>query len=540
MILIEATRGMGKIDRDTAYFSNSGMVYNSALLIAAIIIWGMNASWYPSLDGVSVYEIAPTIPKKDLFKNIATKTGADDIFSAEATLLNYCIFPQVYNQLITKSSSEVLTHLGVHGLSPQAVTDAQGLWNNIDFSALRESHTEYSLPYDDLVVPAGRTGISSQFFPPLCRCMNKVYSIYGSKTKSAKVFQDAQDAVDACMATRHLVKRQTLMGDSTYQNTNIKSRKYISRHALLFQLCAAFSIGALYNRIDFVTNFAGRPLWEGNSKYYAGLVVVFFILWFSSLFALGTVDDTNSITFGTITTLPAFALGIPVEFMWSFVAKHIDIGRQTYMHPLSFYVIISSLYTIALVENGVFTLSVIVTHIFQSNALSIAYAGLLFISHGKIWQTSDSSRTGLILLLFLPATMHIFHMVPLYPVNCELNILWGLPVIFSVICYAKVLFIDHFMGDESSIKGGRYKITHSDHLLNIGQLLVIAIVVFYYVLQLANLQYGLDNSFNMASSGGRLSKRLNFEFGEVGITGSGKPLYSTPKQAFAERFYINP
>ena len=531
---------MGKIDeRDTAYYSYSGMVYNSALLIAAIIIWGMNASWYPSLDGVSVYEMAPTTPKKDLFKHIATKSSADDAFSAEATLLNYCVFPKVYNELISKSASEILIHLGARGLSTQAVTDAQGLWNRIDFSALKESHTEYGLPYDDLIVPAGKTGISSQLFPPLCRCMNKVYSIYGSKTYSTKEFQDAQDAINACLATRHLVKRQTLMGDSTYENTDIKNRKYISRHALLFQLCAAFVIGALYNRIDFVTDFSGQSIWNGNFKYYAGLLLSFFILWLSPLFALNTVQSTNTITFGTIMTLPAFAVGIPVEFMWSFVANHIDIGRQTYMHPLSFYVIISSLYTIALVENGVFTLSVIVTYIFQSNTMSIAYAGLLFISHGKIWKTSDSSRTGLILLMFMPATMHIFHMVPLYPVNCERNMLWTLPVIFSVICYAKILFIDHFM-DESNMRSGKYKVTHSDHLLNIGQLLVIALVVFYYMSQLANLQYGLNDSFNMASTGGRLSKRLNFEFGEVGITGSDRPLYSTPQQAFADRFYINP
>ena len=512
------------------------MFYNSALLLAAIIMWGMNSGWFPNLDGVSVYELAPSMPQKDLFKNIVGKNNVDNTFSAQATLLNYCVFPNVYNELITKTADQVFTSLKDHGLTTAAATESQGLWSSMDFSALKDTYKNNNLPYDSLTVQAGKT-ISPQFFTPLCRCMNKVYSIYGSKANSTKEFQDAQAAIDACMATRHLVKRQTLMGDSTYKNNDIRSRKYISRYALLFQLCAAFTIGVFYNRLDFVTDFTGRSIWEGNFTSYVGLVIVLFIMWLSPLFALGTVNDTNSITFGTLASLPAFALGIPVEFMWSFVANHLDIGRQTYMHQLSFYFIISSLYTIALLENGVFTLSVIVTHIFQSNALSIAYAGLLFTSHGKIWKSSSSSRTGLILLVFLPGTMHIYHMVPAFPVNCELNILWTLPVVFSVICYAKVLFIDHFMGDEPYMKDNKFKISHSDHLLNIGQLMVIATVVFYFMLQLANLRYGSMDSVIMSSTGGRLTKRLNFEWKEMG---SHAPMYNTPLLAFSERFYVNP
>lgn len=530
---------MAKIDeRDTTYFTNSGMCYNILLLMAAIILWGMNSTWYPNLDGVSVYELAPTLPKRDLFINMVTRPNGDDTFSAEASLLNYCVFPKVYNELKSKSKSEVLTDLSAHGLTDNLASVAQGLWTKIDFSAMRASNTEYNLPYDDLTVSAGKADLSSQYFPPICRCMNKVFNTYEGKDGTAAEFLRAEKALDSCLATRHLIKRQTLIGDSAYENVAIRSRKYISRYALLFQLCFAFAIGALYNRIDFISDFRGKSIWENNTKYYCGLVAVFFFLWLCPL--AGAVDSTNSISFNTIICLPAFVMGICVELMWSLVASHVDIGRQTYMHPLGFYVTISSLYTIALIENGVFTLSVIVTHILQSNVLSIAYAGLLFVSHGKIWKSSASSRTGFILLLFLPCTMHIFHMVPVFPVNCELSFLWGLPVIFSVFCYAKVLFIDHFLDDELNMKENRYKVTHSDHLLNIGHLLVIALVVFYYTLQLANLQYGLSDSSNMASTGGRLSKRLNFELGEMGITGSGTPFYNTPDQSFTEHFYINP
>lgn len=524
-------------ERDTSYFTRSSIVYNAALLIAAIVLWAMNVSWYPNLDGVSVYELTPAPPDKGLFMSIVGKTNADDAFSAEATLLNYCVFPSVYNALITKTESEILPVLNSHGLIGGPASDAQKFWGKLDLSAMKRSYTEYNLPYDGLVAPSGKIEPSSQYYPPVCRCMNSVFTTYAAKTGDND-FPGAQEALDNCLATRHLIKWQTLIGDTV--SYEIKTRKYVSRYALLFQLCFAFVIGAMYNRIDFLTDYTGKGIWDGNFKYFAGLLVSFVFLWLSPLCSAGSVDPSSSIKFSTITFLPALVLGIPVEIMWSFVAHHVDIGRQTYMHPLSFYIILSSLYTISLIENGVFTLSVIVSHIFQSNAMSIAYAGMLFASHGKIWKGSSSSRTGFILLLFLPATMHVFSMIPMFPVNCELSLLWGLPTIFATICYAKVLFIDHFMDDEPNMLGNKYKVTHSDHLLNIGHLIIVACVVMYYVIQLAELQYGRNDSFNMAATGGRLTKRLNFEFAEAGITGIGKPLYNTLTLPFSDRFFINP
>lgn len=530
-------------ERDTLYFTRSGMLYNTLLLITAIVLWAMHVSWYPNLEGVSVYELAPTPPDKSLVMNIVGKSNADDAFSAEASLLNYCVFPGVYNELINKSdTADVLPVLNSHGLIGGPALDAQKFWGEMDLSAMKRSYTEYNLPYDGLVAPSGKIEPSSQYYPPVCRCMNKVFTTYASKAGDLVNFENAKEAIDNCLATRHLIKRQTLIGDTA--SSELKGRKYISRYALLFQLCFAFVIGAMYNRIDFLTDYSGKGIWDGNFKYFAGLLLSFVFLWLSPLCSASSVNPSSSIMFSTITYLPALLLGIPVEIMWSFVAHHVDIGRQTYMHPFSFYIILSSLYTIALLENGVFTLSVIITHVFQSNAMSIAYAGMLFASHGKIWKDSSSSRTGFIILLFLPATMHVFSMIPSFPVNCELSLLWGLPTIFATICYAKVLFIDHFMNDEpnmiSNMLGKQYRVTHSDHLLNIGHLIIVTWVVMYYGMELAELQYGLDDSHNMAATGGRLTKRLNFEFAEIGITGNSKPLYNTLNLPFSGRFFVNP
>jgi hypothetical protein len=516
-------------ERDVSYFSNAAMFYNVMLLSASIILWAMAVHWYPSIDGVAVYELSHTLPDKSVFTKSEIKTSADEVFSAEASLLNYCIFPAVYSDLVNKPAAGVLTTLSIHGLGPEPAAAAQGLWVKMDFSILHKPGTEYNLPYD-LVATTEKPGINSQYYPPVCRCLNKAFGTYGAKprTTGRTEFAEAQTAIDNCLATRHLIKRQTLIGNTNYKNGDMNARKYISRHAMLFQLCFAFAIGAFYNRIDFLSS----KFWEGNLMHYIGLFVVFVLLWLGNVISSGSVG--NGIFFASIVILPTFVVAIPVEFMWSFVAKTMDIGRQTYMHPLSFYVVISALYTIALIENGVFTLSVIVTHIFQSNVMSMAYAGALFVSHGKIWERS-SSRTGYVLILFLSATMHIFHHVPLYPVNCELNFLWILPAAFSVVCFAKILFMDYMMNHDTT-QHKLYRVTHSDHLLNIGHVLIIALAVLYYIIQLANLRYG-EGEF-MGASGGRLTKRLNFEFAEMGASA---PLYDTLRQtSFSDRFYVNP
>jgi hypothetical protein len=532
-------------EKSNLYFTYSGLTYNVTLLFISVIIWGLSTTWYPSLDGVSVYELWPSVPSKDLFVNTASKPNEEKAFVAEASLIDYCIFPKVYNELISIDSATI-NHISTYlknsrGLTQNAADIAQGLWNRKDFKGLEKSNTEYNLPYDNLVAPNGQAGISSKHYPPLCRCLNKVFDVYGGKGNIDAEFRNAQAAIDNCLSTRHIIKRQALIGSTDFKNSDMANRKYVSRYALLFQLCLAFAISFFYNMIDFKKPI--NQIFSSNGVCYVGLVVVFVLLWLSHVFSAKSTNSNNAISFSTILTLPAVLLGLAVEYMWSCVAKHVDIGRQTLIHPLCFYFILSALFTISLIENGVFTLSVIITHIFQCNAMSMAYAGALFVSHGKLWKNSTSSRTGMILLIFLPATMHIFHMVPIYPVNCELNFLWVLPAVFAGICYSKVLFIDHFMDDESNTnENNKFKVTHSDHLLSVGQVFVVAVVVFYYIIQLSSLRYGESDSSMMAASGGRLTNRLNFEFGEMNIIGSGdKPFYSSTLNVanVSDVFYVN-
>ena len=252
------------------------------------------------------------------------------------------------------------------------------------------------------------------------------------------------------------------------------------------------------------------------------LLVGFTLPLISQTFSAVAVSPSNSMQFSCYTYLPAAAIFFLVECMWSYVAKESDSRRQTYLHPYSFYTILVNLHVIALIENGVFTLEVILTYVFLSNIITLAYTAILFIVHGKIWQMQVEGKlrsgelTGYILILFLVGLTSIFHYIPVHPINTELNFLWVLPMVFIMFCFTQIVFLEHLMGEEDSRKAAdaskKKHFTNSVHLLNLGHSAIILLVIVYYASQLHYSWYG---DFTFAETGGKLDKRLNFELAEL-------------------------
>ena len=56
----------------------------------------------------------------------------------------------------------------------------------------------------------------------------------------------------------------------------------------------------------------------------------------------------------------------------------INAKRYMYMHPFTFFVTLTALYTLALLENGVFTLENLFTYYWASLGLSTIYMVILF------------------------------------------------------------------------------------------------------------------------------------------------------------------
>jgi hypothetical protein len=529
-------------DRDSTDARRSATFYNFLVLGATITLWIICWLNFPTIDGVSVYDLLPVFPDTSQFIQMKDtgKTSTHEVFAAEASLLDYCVFPDVYNKLIVKDQTEISQLLQDNGVSVTA--KPLGAWQKLDFDAMKTTGTEFNLPYDGLVVPAGKPEMSSQYFHPTCRCINKVLNIYKAtkQTTDRAEFGVAKEQVQNCLKSRHLIKRQTLIGDTAYENTEIKNRKYISRFAMLFQLSLAYFFGYFYNLTNFASSITDCKD-VTNNLYYAMIFLIPILAWLANVFAVDTV--AMGITYGTTIMGPALVVFIAVEFMWSWVAKLVDIGRQTFMHPLAFYIALVSMYTIALIENGVFTLSVILTYVFMSNATAMAYAGVLFASHGSIWKNSTSSCTGFILLIFLSGTMALFHLAPTFPVNCGINSLWITPVVFSVFVYSKILFIDHLLNDEKDVKNTKFRVTHSTHMFNKAYMLLIALVVLYFASDITSMAFGMKGNDFISAVGGRLTKRLNFELAEVGaLKGGYDPFYDhlTTNTQFYDRLYVNP
>jgi hypothetical protein len=291
-------------------------------------------------------------------------------------------------------------------------------------------------------------------------------------------------------------------------------------------------ISYFYNRLDFTKmNFGNAAEWNSENTWYfivLGLSPV--ILFVLNILSVPSVAAGNGINFSSIIILPGIVVALIIELMWSFAAKRIDIGRQTFMHPATFYLVISALYIIASIENGVFTLSVLVTQILQACILTMAYACTLFVMHGSIWKNSTSSRTGFFVVILLSGLVCIRHLTPLFPVNTNASIfLWLLPTFFGVICYAKVLFVDQLFGENSTTDKKRYMITHSTHLFDIIYCMLISVVVLYFILDILSLNTGNpDSSASKYNTAGKLTKRLNFALAEIGVSDfNDRPFYET-------------
>ena len=317
----------------------------------------------------------------------------------------------------------------------------------------------------------------------------------------------------------------------------------------------------IYNTIEFDSHESTLDFYRNQWHRFIPMVLSFALSLLSQVFSAAAVAPSNSMQFSSLVHLPAAAMFFIVECMWSFVAKENDVRRQTYLHPYSFYAILVNLYVIALIENGVFTLEIILTFVLLSNITALAYTAVIFIAHGRLWQGKRTGElTGYILILFLVGLTNIFHNIPAHPINSELNYLWVLPMAFVVFCFAQVVFLEHLMGEDveegdektnppnspnslNSLKSPKspkspkslksLKFTNSVHLLNLGHGAIIVLAILYYAKEMHYTWYG---EFSFAESGGKLDRRINFELAEMLATPSynnlanatGKYLRSDP------------
>jgi hypothetical protein len=518
-------------DLKTLYYVHAIMPF---LIIC--VIWGLALSNSPHLDGVSIYSLSSSLPISDVSNAFpASRHGnrSASAFLTEAGMMPYCVFPRVYNKLTDRPNQAISSYLTAEQMA--STEDAAAIftaWNKINFDTWDnpfrttgdvQYNMPYNLPYDGL--EEGKS-LNPQYFSPVCRCLNSVLELY---SQGKGTYDSTVESLKACMATRHIIRQQKLVGDDSLSNSDLTTRKYISRHALLFSLCTASAFSMIYNMIDFNKPGSTFQFFMDQLSRFLPLFFAFCFAYLAQIFSFAAVSPANSMQFSSIVYMPAALIFIVVELLWSHVAKKEDTRRQTYLHPYSFYVILVNLYTIALIENGVFTLEVMLTFVFLSNTIALAYTATLFTAHGKLWQQDAGGLTGYILILCLVFLSCIFHCIPIHPINSELNYLWILPFVFAFFCFAQIVVLEHLMGEDTEVDESdpgmaksiansstftykKFRFTSSVHLLNMGHTAIISLVILYYAAQMHYTWYG-DMSFTQ--TGGKLDRRLNFELAEL-------------------------
>jgi hypothetical protein len=530
-------------------------IYVFLLFLVTCVLWGLSMTYNHHLDGIAVYTVGGGLPFDKPDNILPKKLDSDrskNKLTAMLNLLPVCVFPAVYNQLKDLTEQQAVAYLTGRGLTDTSTI--LNKWNGIDFSTWDNPYqlpgqpiSDYNMPYNlPYVGLEADKPLNPQYFSPACRCINEVLDVYGSGNGT---HSEATDAMQACLATRYHILQQTRIGNRDSSSSDITQHKYISRHALLFNLCAAIFFSMAYNMMEFNSHETNYEFFRHNMYSFIYLFVLTFCIPFvSQTFSARAVNPLSSMQFSALVHLPAAVIFLAVEWMWSHVAKEYDVRRQTYLHPYSFYTILVNLHIIALIENGVFTYHVIATFIMLSIITALAYTAVLFAAHGKLWQVTrqDSDATdgelpnlrpfrtgeltGYIIILILVAITDMFHMIPAHPINSELNFLWLLPMIFAIFCFVQIVLLEHLMGEDTDDAVIDYKVkklqfSNSVHLVNTGHNIVIALVILYYVMQMHYVWHG---DLSMLNTGGRVDKRLNFELAELKAVPSYTNLHTAP------------
>jgi hypothetical protein len=212
------------------------------------------------------------------------------------------------------------------------------------------------------------------------------------------------------------------------------------------------------------------------------------------------------------TFLPALLLFIGVEIVWHLNKD--SIRRVVYPHPFFFCIILASLYTLALVETGVYTQDTLVTFYYLSLTVACAYACVVFSSIHNATQF-ERSKIGQLLLVVTVALVVGVKLMPTFPVNAELNVLWALPAFYVGVVLGGVVFVELYyakQGKEVDSEISDEKFTLAAYLIDFGTLLLVLVVLWYFFAQMGYIYAGDVLYVNSD----RLSKRLNFELAEMG------------------------
>ena len=515
------------------YFDNLTVVYTLFVTIYGLVLWGL-ADKNSSVFTLEI--LSRDLPDLNRFQNafeaVGVATAANTLagrvnisLATQASLIEYCVFPEVAYAYMAVDSNLVKQNI-VNYLTVKEYATLDAKWKLIDFNAWNRRAP--SQPIYELV----GSQASPQNWLPWCKCVSSV--LYKFQTNMTTKYDDANAAFKGCIATQHNVPRQKVAWVDNVKDDDITSRKTISRYQLLLIICVAYMINTVYNRLDFE-----KPA-NDTLNIIMNVVIIVLVALIWTLPAILVPSGMASATFwytSSFMILPGFVMhALLTEIVWAYIHK--NNRRTSFIHPFVFYLTLQSLNFLALSENSVFTLEVYISHYFLSNTATLMYSAVLMFLHFRCaeWTKETHSKTngdyvtvyttankntdistagehnitGYFLLCGTAILIYTIILIPPYPVSSEQNIMWLLPLFFVSVTFVGVFWVEHLYdrgpGKDSDTDDDKLELT--SHLVNLGHVLIIVVVLFYFTGQSMVMTYG--DSFFKGSYAGLVPARAEF------------------------------
>ena len=511
------------------YFDWVNNLFVGLMLVLAFVVWCIFAILYPESDTVTVYSLDRSVPKtSDIMTNSGNTIGIQRL-QAEIILLDYCVIPHLYDFLQNLQNNPQGNQNPYDFIqSNQPSGSSRGdIWKQTYFKSwYRHTAPGTNVVLNDFNLPYGTVGnlytntvgdpnLPPQHFLPMCRCFDAVLTKFGSYPDSALAAQQprAASAMTSCMRTRQLIPRQNFESGSII-NGNVSNTKSISRSGFLLMMGLALLLNLLYRRWTLAGPEGGgfweRLLFSKLNKVFI-IVLLFLIIFLPAVYF--SSKSWDYIRYTAPLTLVGFLLLTIVEIAWLNQPNfYDDLKRHTYLHPFTFYITLTSLYMLALIENGVFTDENIFTYIWTSLGISCLYAGVVLCENRQLWRKEygETCRTGYLLYIFLAGLLVAVRLVPYFPVSCELNFLWILPMCFAAFCFAGVVFVEHIVNEDvkpHDKEGTLALFNETAHYMQLGHLAVLMLVTFYFL----SVMVGLAMNDKLLLNANSQMNKLNFE-----------------------------
>ena len=500
--------------------SYSHYAYNTAITAAILLVYGITlwAMIDPKIDTLTLTTVSRDLPEPTMFEKaykeiwVDANTARSKIaLGAELLMARYCVAPMVIDAL--------------RGDQAAATLDAKMIstYKNTYYTPL--ANVKFTT-WDKRITAASYAKLSDentpQFQQPWCKCAHAVLALYAVNT--TRTMQQTNDAFKACIATQYHIATQGIANfNNPVQEDSISTRKSLSRMTFVVFLALAFAFNTLYSWLDFNPS---QTYWTTRNNIIIGFLFAVALVMMFLPMAVKGAPWQNILAVSAFIVVPALILEFFVaEIPWSYIYNY--KRRTAFTHPFAFFITFFSLNVLALVENGVYSMEVLVTYFFISHAITFMYAGILFFQHYHCadWEKENNkyvmkSRDGTMTtvdpnnimayfgIVMGVALLELLAMTPLFPTNPGINFMWFLPALYILITVGGAIYIEHLMDGQKDEENasGMVKLDLLAFKISMSQAVLILVVLIYFTGIHSMVKFG-DTYF---PNGGTLLNRPNY------------------------------